>query len=163
MKKTVLTLALIVAVGISGISLAEARRGGWGPGNGPGAGPGGCNGPCREQVQQDPAAAAAQEKFFADSAQLRQELQAKRQEYFAILNQETPDKEQAAQAWSEMFDLQNQLHAMASAAGIERGWGQGGRFGGGGCSGQGGPCGGPGQGPNGACWKNAQIGADQQP
>lgn len=114
MKKTIMTLALIVAVGITGINMAEA---GWGGCNGPG----GWNSDTSFTYED-------MEKFHDDTADLRKQMFEKRNEYYEAMNQETPDKERAQQIWSEMFDLQNAMHAKALANGMMPGYGMRGRF-----------------------------------
>ena len=67
----------------------------------------------------------AQENFFNDTAALREQLFEKRTEYFSVLSQENPDKDLAAQIWSEMIDLQTQMREKAAEAGIEPAFGRG--------------------------------------
>ena len=116
-----MTLALVIAVGFAGLNVAEARwGGGWMMGNS-GYGPGSCNGPGgltgdTNFNYED------MEKFHNDSAELRKQLFEKRSEYYDAVNQENPDKELAKQIWSELFDLQNQMHEKALASGITQGY-----------------------------------------
>ncbi len=120
MKKTIVTLALVVAIGFTGISLAQAAF------FGPGAcnGPGGLNGKSSFTYED-------MEKFHNDNAELRRELFEKRTEYYKAINQETPDKALAKTLWSEIYDLQNEMHEKALKTGMMRGYGNFGNYGGG--------------------------------
>jgi hypothetical protein len=93
-------------------------------GCGRGCGGGGCNSGFSQQAPT-PEELQAQENFFNDTAALREQLFEKRAEYFDVLSQDNPDKDLAAQIWSEMFDLQTQLREKAAEAGIETGFGPG--------------------------------------
>lgn len=135
MKKTLVTLALAMAVGLAGINMAEAR---WG-GGGYGPGQGGCNGPRGGQFSAEDQ--EARQEFFNETKELRTQLREKQAAYFEEMNKETPDKDAANAIWSEIFDLQSQIQAKAAEAGIERGLGRGPGFGGRGANS---PCGGPG-------------------
>lgn len=119
MKKTILSLALAVAVGLAGINMAEAR---WG-GGGYGPGQGGCNGPRGGQfsaVDQE-----ARQEFFNETTELRAQLRDKQAAYFEEMNKENPDKEVANAIWSETFDLQAQIQAKAAEVGFTGGNGRG--------------------------------------
>ncbi len=148
MKKSIVALALVVAVGIAGMNIAEARWGGGGYGCQNGGGPSGCNGSgCNQNSDVD---SQAFEDFYDETADLREQMFDLRQDYFEIMNQETPDKEAAAEAWGEMFDLKTLIQEKAEAAGIQKGFGmRGGTFPG--ASAGNSPCGGS---ANGNCWKN---------
>ena len=145
MKKIVTGVALFVAAGFVALHGAEARWGG-NPGQGLGAY---CNGPgLNQQVDLDQ---ASLEKFWSETEDLRNLLAEKRNEYFETMNSEDPDKEYAAQIWSEMFDLKLQIREKAEALGLERGFAMGpGVFPGPQSSGR--LCGGPGN-----CWKNSDT------
>lgn len=111
MKKTIMTLALVVAVGFAGLNIAEA---GWGGG---GYGPGFCNGP-GGWTRNTSFTYEDMETFHNQTADLRKKMFEKRTEYYEVMNQENPDKELASQIWSEIFDLQNEMHTKALAAGM---------------------------------------------
>jgi|GEM_PF-1194336 len=113
MKKLVTAIGLAAAIGIISQSV-EAR---WG--NGPGTGSG--HGPCGNCDQNSPVDAEARHSFFDETQELRTQLREKRSEYFALLNRDNVDKDEAQTIWSDMFDLQQQLQAKAAEAGLERG------------------------------------------
>lgn len=129
MKKTIMTLALVVAVGLAGINIAEAR---WGGGGGwmmgdANYGPGYCNGP-RGWNAKTSVTYENMGKFHSDTADIRKQMYEKRSEYYEVINQENPDKELAKEIWSQLFDLQNEMHEKAEAAGMQPGYGMRGRF-----------------------------------
>lgn len=128
MIKTILTLAMAVAVGFAGINLAEARWGGdWMMGNGGGYGPSACNGPGGWKGQTT-VSYEAMEKFHTETSDLRKQMHEKRSEYYDAINAENPDKELAKELWSQLFDLQNEMHQKATDAGMQPGNGRRGRF-----------------------------------
>lgn len=123
MKKSILALGLALLAGFAVSPMVEA---GWGvKGN---CGQAYCDSAgCGQNTEVDQ---EAYDKFYEDTAELRELMVEKRSEYFAAMNEESPDKEYAALIWSEMFDLKEQLREKAEAAGIEVGPGMGGkRFG----------------------------------
>lgn len=127
MKKIIMTLALTVAVGLAGFNIAQARWGG-----GSGNGPGNCNGP-GGWSKGSSVSYEEMEKFHEDTVDLRKQIFEKRSAYSNLMTQENPDKDLAKQIWSEMFDLQNEMHTKALAAGMpagnaKRGFGMRGRF-----------------------------------
>lgn len=107
MKKIILTMALILAVGFTGINSASA---GWG-------GPGYCNGP-GGWADNDTVTYEDMEKFRAETEELWEQLYEKRLEYFEVINREEPDKELAQTIWSEIYDLQFELHEKAVDYGL---------------------------------------------
>ena len=107
MNKSIAAVAVVLLVGFAGFQIAEAR--GDGSGN---RGRGPCNGACINQNSEIDQEAYAQ--FFADTTELRGLLVEKRSDYFAVLNQDNPDKEYAAQLWSEMFDIREQIQEKLS-------------------------------------------------
>ncbi len=118
MKKAIVALALIAAVGFAGANAAEARwGGGWMMGGAGGNGPGYCNGPGSSGNQDYEAI----KNFQNETTELREQIFEKRQEYAEILRQENPDKELAKQIWSELFDLQNEMREKALTAGLFNG------------------------------------------
>jgi Spy/CpxP family protein refolding chaperone len=119
MKK--LSLLLLCAIlGLAFLTPAFAGRGGWGPGDGPGRGY--CNGP--NGGAADEQTARARQEFLDKSKELRQQLYERKDAYYELMQQETPDKEQAAGLWNEIFDLQTELQQMAADAGFKPGrWG----------------------------------------
>ena len=111
MKKTILAAALVMAVGFAGYNVAQA-----------GFGPGGCNGPGGWGAENGPTVTYEEmEQFHNDTSELRRQLFEKRAEYFEVVNQEDPDKELAKTLWSEMYDLQSEMHQKAEAAGMWQG------------------------------------------
>jgi Spy/CpxP family protein refolding chaperone len=128
-KATVFIMAITFGI-IAFHQLATAgpgQRGGYGGGWGCG-GPGGYDGPGCEYNRQglDKESQQAWEMFYNDTAELREQLYAKRAEYHNVLNQENVDKDLAAQLWSEIFDLQTQIREKAITAGVKPGYGRGG-------------------------------------
>ena len=130
MKKGILALALVVALGATGYQLAEARMGGgYGPGagggvgycDGPGSGPGCAN--------LDEAALAAREAFHAATAELRKQIAVKQSLLQAAINSPTPDEARVATLTEELFELRAQMRNQAQEAGV-RGGGRGGCGGG---------------------------------
>lgn len=130
MKKILATTALAVILGVATYQMATAGPG-W---------RGGCNGPgaawCENAGTADQATIEARQKFFDESASLRETLHTKRAEYRDLLSQETVDKDKASALWSEIFDLQAELKQMAVDSGMPAGTGGPG-FGRGGCNGPG--------------------------
>ncbi len=122
-KVTVFVMAITFGI-IAVQQLATAGpggRGGYGGGWGCG-GPGyGYNRPAPDKENQQ-----AREEFYNDTIELREQLYAKRAEYYDVLNQENADKELAAILWGEIFDLQTQIREQATTAGIKPGYGRGG-------------------------------------
>ncbi len=141
MKKAVGTFIFVLAIGIFAYQAAEA-----GPGWGRGYGPGGCRGYNAEngQGELDKEALEAREQFYEDTQELREQLYNKRNEYFEAMNQDPVDKDQAAQIWSEMFDLQTAMRNKASEAGLKPGLGWSDKA----TPRDGQPCGGP-------CWDDS--------
>ncbi|MBU0673587.1 MAG: periplasmic heavy metal sensor [Proteobacteria bacterium] len=125
MKKSIAVLTAIAVFGLVGVQAATAGRGFGGNGF--------CNGDCQsgEYTSED---FQKREQFRTDTTELRRQLFEKRGEYAQILDQENPDKDAAAQLWSEIFDLESQLRQQADAAGIEN-FGKGQGRGRGGCNG----------------------------
>ncbi|ADH87198.1 hypothetical protein [Desulfurivibrio alkaliphilus] len=126
MKKTLMTLAMVAALGFTGYQLAEARPGaGYGPG-GYGMAAGYCDGP--NCVALDEETLQAREAFYEATRELRRTIQTKQAQLQAAIN--AGDEARAKALSEEVFDLRNQMRAQASEAGIARA----GRFG---------TCGGP--------------------
>ncbi|MFZ5775819.1 MAG: periplasmic heavy metal sensor [Thermodesulfobacteriota bacterium] len=108
MKKTLLAIAAIATIGLTGYQFAEARPG-YGPGNG--------NGPCA-QGQLDEATTKARDKFFNDTAELRKKMTVKHAELNAVLAAATPDEKKAAKLSEELFDLRETMQKKAQESGI---------------------------------------------
>jgi len=125
--KKVTVFALIITFGILALQQLATAGPNWGGGWGCG-GPGGNGGPDYGYNSQAPDKEAQQawEKFYNETAELREQLYEKRAEYYNVLNQENVDKELAAQLWEEIFDLQTQIREQAATAGIKPGYGRGG-------------------------------------
>ena len=133
MKRTWLTVALVLTIGFMGYQIAEAGPG-WGGGYGCQnyGGPGGGQALDEESI-------AKRDKFFEETTELRKELSVKQAELGALMSQENPDEKKVASLTGDVFDLRNQLRTKANESGIQRGFG-GSNF----CDGPG--CGGPGKG-----------------
>lgn len=113
MKKSLSLIAIIITAGsLAFISNVSAERGHMGPGPGPAHTSGAT---CRQQGTVDP---QLHQQFMDESEGLRTALHEKRAAYFAMMREESPDKAQAQQLWSEMFDLHTQIRAKATALGI---------------------------------------------
>ena len=132
MKKVLAITLLAAIIGFAGLQTADAGWGWGGRGNGPGAGPGSC-GSCDQGLNEEDQ--KAQQEFFDATKDLRQQLFDKRSEYADLMRQENSDKDQAAEIWSEMYDLKAQLKEKADTAGFGPGTGKG--FGRGTCDGSG--------------------------
>ena len=113
MKKT-LTFVLLSLV--LGVTISTPALAGWW-GRGPGSGPGNCGTPCASR-DQDAGLDKARQDFRSESLELRQQLHDRKTAYRELMGQKAPDKEAAAQLWSEIFDLQTSLQQMATAAGL---------------------------------------------
>lgn len=140
MKKILATTVVALILGVATFQLADAGRGNC---NGPNCqGQAACQGPgnCQDQANcqgpancpnanggaVDQAALDARQKFFEESAPLREKLFAKRGEYQELLRQENVDKDKANALWSEIFDLQTELRQLASDRGLpQAGFGPG--------------------------------------
>ena len=106
MKKIVTTVALCLCLGVIGSQLANA---GWNWETGNSAAP---------AAQSD----QARQTFFAQTAELRQTMAAKRTAYFNLMNTSPLSEENKAQAkelWQDIFDHQTQLRAMADELGLK--------------------------------------------
>lgn len=119
MKKT---LPVVLLIGLLGVCLtAPAFAGWWGRGPAKGCGPGlgaGCGkGPCYS-ADKDENLDKARQAFRSESQELRQLLHGKRGLYRELMQQDSPNKDEAAKLWSEIFDLQSKLQQMAATAGI---------------------------------------------
>ena len=68
--------------------------------------------------------------FYAATADLRQEMAAKRAEKQAVMRSTNPDPDQAAQLTRELLELRAQMQAQAEEAGIQMAQGRSGRHGG---------------------------------
>lgn len=113
MKKTILTLAMVLALGFTGYQMADARQGaGYGPGPGSGYG-----------MALDEETLQAREAFYQETQELRKEIAAKRAQLQAAIN--SADEARAQALSEELFDLRTQMRSKAGEAGIQRG----GRFG----------------------------------
>lgn len=123
MKKTLLTIAVIATIGLSGYQFADAQPGGgYGYGMGPGYMMGQGYGP---QVNEQ--TTKAQEKFFNDTKDLRKQLYTKRVELNAVLTSEHPDESKVAKLSGELFDLREAINQKATESGLT-GRGYGGYF-----------------------------------
>ncbi len=107
MKKYLAIAALVGAIGLSGISMADAR--GY-----YGAGPGNCGGSryCDnwKTTEKDSEKASA---FFEETKETRKAIVVKRSELDALMLQDNPDENKVAKLTGELFDLQNNLEEKA--------------------------------------------------
>ena len=107
MKKYLAAAALIGAIGISTISLANGR-GMYGYGPGPGYGD--CNGgrACDNwslSGKDDEKASA----FLAETKEIRKEIVVKRSELDALMRQDNPDEQKVAKLTGDLFDLESKM------------------------------------------------------
>jgi hypothetical protein len=113
MKKYLAAAALVGAIGFAGMSIADAR----GYGYGPGAGYGDCNGGgyCNSwsYSEKDNEKASA---FFEETKALRKEIVVKRSELDALMLQDNPDEKKVAKLTGDIFDLQTQMNEKADNA-----------------------------------------------
>lgn len=133
MKKVLTVIALLGLLGTAFLTPASAGWWGRGAEKGCGAGPGaGCGkGPCASR-DNDGSLDKARQELMSQSQELRQQLHGKKGLYRDLMQQDAPNKEEAAKLWGEIFDLQTKLQQMASTSGITPGKGPGNT-----------PCGGP--------------------
>ena len=114
MKKYLVAVALIGAIGFTGFSMANARGN---YGYGPGSGSGDCNGGryCDKgsYSEQDNEKAAA---FFEETKELRKGIVVKRSELDALMRQENPDEKKVAKLTGDLFDLQSTMEEKAGKA-----------------------------------------------
>ena len=115
MKIFLAVTALIVAIGFSGFSMANAR-GNYGCG-GPGLGYGDCSGGryCDNSSypeKGDEKAAA----FFEETKELRREIVVKRSELDAVMQQDNPDEKKVAKLTGDLYDLHTQMREKADKA-----------------------------------------------
>ena len=114
MKKFLAVIALIVAMGFTGMSMANAR--GYGC-DGPGSGFGGCNGgrycdKWSSPEKGDEKSAA----FFEETKELRREIVVKRSELDALMLQDNPDEKKVAKLTGELYDLHTSMAEKADKA-----------------------------------------------
>jgi len=117
MKKTVVAIVAMATLGLAAYQVAEARSG-MGPGDG-------MMGPGHAWQATDEATQKAQEKFLAETTELRRKMAAKHAEMRALMGGANPDGKQAAKLSEEMFDLREQMRAKAKDAGLASGVGCG--------------------------------------
>lgn len=126
MKKTLLAVAAIATIGLTGYQLAEAQPWGGGAGMGPGCammmgGPGQGPGQMSEETLK------AREQFFNETTELRKKMFSKKTELDAVMSGAKPDEKKAAKLSEELFDLRGQMHKKAQDAGLaQAGFGCGG-------------------------------------
>ena len=111
MKKYLAAAALVGALGLSTITMANARGN---YGYGPGAGYGDCNGGryCENwsPSEKDDEKSSA---FFAETREIRKEIVVKRSELDALMQQDNPDEKKVAKLAGDLFDLQNKMEEKA--------------------------------------------------
>ena len=108
MKKFLVVAALIVAIGFTGISMANPQ-GGYGPGCGNCNGPRYCDNWAPSEKGDEKSAA-----FFEETKELRREIVVKRSELEALMLQDNPDEKKVANLTGELYDLHT---TMAEKAG----------------------------------------------
>ncbi len=122
MKKTILTTALVAAIGIGAVTQAYAwgqRGGGYWNNNMPGPMMQGPGPQMQMQYNQvDPAIQEKLDKFFADTVDIRKEIVVKQAERMALIRSENPDPAAASKLAGELFDLRTTMHQKAEEAGV---------------------------------------------
>ena len=106
MKKYLVAAALIGTIGLTGISMANARGYGYGPGPGYGDCGGGryCNSSAYSEKDQAKASA-----FYEETKGLRKEIVVKRSELDALMRQDNPDEKKVAKLTGDLYDLETQM------------------------------------------------------
>ncbi len=113
MKKKIAIAAVIVGIGIAGISQAN---GGWGK-------RGGNYNNCPmiqngQTGQIDPALQEKRDKFFSDTQEVRKQMIMKQAEKQAMLRGDNPDPQAVSKISGELFDLRTSLRQKAEEAGL---------------------------------------------
>ena len=111
MKKYLAAAALVGAIGLSTITMANAR------GN-YGSGPGTCYGDCSggrycdnwSPSEKDDEKSSA---FFAETKEIRKAIFVKRSELDALMQQDNPDEKKVAKLAGDLYDLQNSMEEKA--------------------------------------------------
>jgi hypothetical protein len=109
MKKLILVMAAIVALGTLTYRIAGADpyQGGGGYGYG-------CNGPGYGWKAPDKVSFEAREKFYEATKDLRKQLYEARTDYAEVMAADPVDKTRAQELWSEIFDLEKQIRTLAA-------------------------------------------------
>lgn len=121
MKKAMLTLAMVLAIGTAGYQIADARPG-YGGGHGMGGG--------APYANLDEEALKAREAFYAATTELRKKITVKQSQLRAVMQGDNPDEAKVAALSGELFDLRNEMRSKAQEAGIRQGGCLGGGAGG---------------------------------
>lgn len=111
MKKYLATAALIGLIGVTGISMANARGNyGYGPGPGYGECNGGryCNAWSGSEKDDEKLAA-----FYQETKEIRKEIVVKRSELDALMRQDNPDEKKVAKLTGDLYDLQGLMEEKA--------------------------------------------------
>ena len=113
MKKRIAVVAVIVGIGVAGMSYAA---GGWGK-------RGGNNYNCPmvqsgQFVQVDPALQEKRDAFLTETQEIRKEIVMKQAEKRALLRGDNPDPAVVSQLTGELFDLRTSLREKATEAGL---------------------------------------------
>jgi hypothetical protein len=111
MKKYLVAAALIGAIGLSGISMANACGN---YGYGPGPGYGSCSG--GRYCENWSSSGKDDEKtsaFFEETKELRKEIVVKRSELDALMRQDNPDEKKVAKLSGDLFDLKAKMEEKA--------------------------------------------------
>ena len=114
MKALILTMAAVIAFGTLSYQYADAGPFAGPAGYGPGCG--GCangNGPAVNDQDLE-----ERDKFYEETTEIRKQLFELRQQYADTLNADPVDKDKAAEIWSQIFDLQNEIRTKAKEQGI---------------------------------------------
>ncbi len=132
-KKMVLATLLSGSILLAGIGTVIAHQNNNMHGNG--------SGMYAAESQLDEKTIELQKKFRDETTDLRKKMFTTRAEMRALMSSTTPDSKEAGRLAAELFDIKNELHKKAEAAGVDtvgsgqghKGFGRGmmaGRFGG---------------------------------
>jgi hypothetical protein len=124
MKKKIAIVAVVAALGLTGMTQAY---GGWGN-------RGGGNDNCPmiqngQMTQLDPALQEKRDTFFTDTQEIRKEMAMKQSEKQAMLRGDNPDPQAVSKISGELFDLRTTLRQKADEAGLPGAFGPKGRGG----------------------------------
>ena len=99
-------VAIMVSLGFAAAPGVDAR--GYGQGR------------CNNNAQIDEETAAAQQKFFEDTSELRKQIVVKSAELNAQMHRQDPDAKAVGRLTGELFELRNSMREKAEEAGIAR-------------------------------------------
>ncbi|MCF6289607.1 MAG: hypothetical protein L3J03_01175 [Desulfobacterales bacterium] len=105
--KWIVTVAIMVTLGFAAAQSVDAR----------GYGQGQCS---NNETRIDEKTAAAQQKFFEDTVELRKQIVVKSAELNAQMHRQDPDAKAVGRLTGELFELRNTMRGKAEEAGLTR-------------------------------------------